>query len=115
MWPRLALSARLLLLVTIRQRPLGLNDTRPSDHQLPLRRDAGTDRGFSGDLLLPRLGHVALGARRWRRYGLPVPGRASERVLRDVETPDRCEGPELRRALLQDVPVTGRSLPGAGR
>jgi hypothetical protein len=29
-------------------------------------------------------------------YSLPVPGRASERVLRDVGTPDRCEAPELR-------------------
>jgi len=78
-------------------------------------RDAGADRSFSGDLLLPRLGHVVLGASRWRPYSLPVPGRASERVLRDVGTPDRCEGPELRGASLKDVPVTDRSPPGVGR
>src|ERR1700732_5342209 len=46
---------------------------------------------------------------------VPVPGRASERVLCDVGTPDRCEGPEVRGALLQGVLVTDRSLPCVGR
>ena len=50
----------------------------------------------SGDLLLPRLARVALGAPRWCPYSLPVRGRPSGQDLRDIGTSDRGEGPELR-------------------
>src|SRR4051812_44707083 len=52
---------------------------------------------------------------RWCPYSLPVRGGHSGPALRDVGTSDRCEGPELRGQLLQDVLATDRSLPGAGR
>src|SRR3954447_12505166 len=55
-------------------------------------RGAGADRTFSGDLLLPRLGRVALGAPRWCPYSLAVRGRPSGQALRDIGTSDRREG-----------------------